>query len=225
MSGYKFTAAQRFAVYTVHGGVCYLNGEPLYLKQMRIDHVLPRSLKDDPERLSNVLKEYGLPDDFDLDSFGNWLPTCDPCNSLKYKDPFRPTPIIQRHIDRARAKAGETKALAERVVTNQAISKALHILEIALDAAQLEPAALAPLIKLHEQHQRRAQDREFRITPQFTILHEREGYRIVQTNYGAAGHMPSQATAHLSSTCPNCGNYGPWSGARCLSCGHLIEVD
>ena len=67
MSGYRFSAAQRFAVYTVHGGTCYLNGEPLYLKQMQIDHVIPRSLKNDPDRLSMVLKEYGLPDDFELE--------------------------------------------------------------------------------------------------------------------------------------------------------------
>lgn len=224
MSGYKFTAAQRFAVYTVHGGVCYLNGEPLYLRLMRVDHVLPRSLKDDPERLSAILKDYGLPDDFNLDSFENWLPTCDPCNSAKYKDPFRPTPIIQRYIDRARAKAAETKALAERIVTNQAISKALNTIEMAIDKAQFDPNALEPLVKLYEEHQRRAQVREFRVTPQFTILHEREGYRVVQTNYGV-GYMPSQDTAYLASPCPNCGNYGPWSGARCLSCGHLIEVD
>jgi len=78
MSGYKFTAAQRFAVYTVHGGTCYLAGEPLYLKSMRIDHILPRSLKDDPERLSVILEEYGLPHNFELDSLENWLPTCDP---------------------------------------------------------------------------------------------------------------------------------------------------
>lgn len=224
MSGYKFTAAQRFAVYTVHGAVCYLNGEPLYLRLMRVDHVLPRSLKDDPERLSAIFNDYGLPDDFDLDSFENWLPTCDPCNSAKYKEPFRPTPIIQRYIDRARAKAAETKALAERIVTNQAISKALNTIEMAIDQAQFDPNALAPLIKLYEEHQRQAQIREFRVTPQFTILHEREGYRLVQTNYGV-GYMPSQDSAHLSSPCPNCGHHGPWSGARCLSCGHLIEVD
>lgn len=224
MSGYKFTAAQRFAVYTVHGAVCYLNGEPLYLKAMRVDHVLPRSLKDDRERLSMVLKEYGLPDDFDVDSFENWLPTCDPCNSAKYKEPFRPTPIIQRYIDRARAKAPEAKALAERVVTNQAISKALNTIEMAIDQAQFDPNALEPLIKLYEEHQQQAQVQEFRVTPQFTILHEREGYRIVQTQYGV-GYMPSQDTAHFSSPCPHCGDYTAWSGARCLGCGHLIEVD
>ncbi|TWB07199.1 hypothetical protein [Bradyrhizobium stylosanthis] len=222
MSGYKFTAAQRFAVYTVHGAVCYLNGEPLYLKAMRVDHVLPRSLKDDSERLSTVLKDYGLADDFDLDSFENWLPTCDPCNSAKYKEPFRPTPIIQRYIERARAKAAETKALAERIVTNQAISKALNTIEMAIDQAQFDPNILAPLIELYEEHQRRAQAREFRVTPQFTVLHEREGYRIIQSSYGV-GYVPD--AAQPSSLCPDCGNYGPWSGARCMSCGHLIEVD
>lgn len=224
MSGYRFSAAQRFAVYTVHGSTCYLNGEPLYLKQMRIDHILPRSLRDDPERLSVVLKEYGLPDDFELDSFENWLPTCDPCNSAKYKEPFRATPIIQRYVDRARAKAAGTKALAEQIVTNQALSKALNIVEIAVDQGQLDPAALAPLIDLYEQHQKQTKNREFRITPQFTILHERDGYRLVQTSYGI-GHMPSENTVHLSAPCPLCGNYGPWSGARCLGCGHLIDGD
>jgi len=224
MSGYKFTAAQRFAVYTVHGAVCYLNGEPLYLRLMRVDHVIPRSLKDNPGRLSAILRDYELPEDFNLDSFENWLPTCDPCNSAKYKEPFRPTPIIQRYIDRARAKAAEAKAVAERVVTDQAISKALNTLERALDQAQLDLAQLRPLIELYEEHQRHAQARQFRVTPEFRILHEREGYRIVKTNHGV-GYMPSQDTAYLSSPCPNCGNYGPWSGARCLGCGHLIEVD
>lgn len=223
MSGYKFTAAQRFAVYTVHGAVCYLNGEPLYLKAMRVDHVLPRSLKDDPQRLSTVLKDYGLPDDFNLDSFENWLPTCDPCNSAKYKEPFRPTPIILRYIDRARAKAAETKALAERVVTNQAISKALNTIERAIDQAQFNLADLRPLIELYEEHQQRAQVREFRVTPHFTILHEREGYRLVHTNYGVGLMTPS--SRDLSAQCPSCGSKDMWNGPRCLNCGQQVDGD
>lgn len=222
MSGNKFSPAQRFAVYTVHGATCYLNGEPLNLLTMQIDHILPRSLKDDPERLAEVLKEYGLPDDFNLDSFENWLPACHPCNSAKYKEPFRPTPIIQRYVDRARSKATEVEALAKRIVTNQAISKALNTLEIAIDQGQLDLIELKPLIELYEEHQATAQIREFRITPHLTVLHEREGYRIVQTNYGA-GYQPTNRMVDISFQCPNCGNDGPWSGARCLSCNELIE--
>lgn len=226
MSGYKFTAAQRFAVYTVHGGICYLNGEPLYLRLMRVDHVVPRSLKDDPERLSAILKDYGLPEDFNLDSFENWLPTCDPCNSAKYKEPFRPTPIIQRYIDRARAKAAEAKALAERVVTDQAISKALNTLERALGQTQLDLSALKPLFDLYQEQQLRAQShmREFRVTPHFTILHEREGYCLVQTNYGV-GLMTLVGSGASAARCPACGNDDLWNGARCLSCGHLVDGD
>ena len=223
MSGYKFTAAQRFAVYTVHGAVCYLNGEPLYLKSMRIDHVIPRSLKGDRERLSAVLKEYGLPGDFDLNSFENWLPTCDPCNSAKYKEPFRPTLIVQRYIDRARARAAETEALAKRVVRDQAISKALNTVEMAIDQGQLDLTDLRPLLELYEEHQRRAQVREFRVTPQFTILHEREGYRLVQTNYGIELMTPS--TTNLSARCPNCGSNDMWNGPRCLNCGQEVGGD
>jgi hypothetical protein len=46
---------------------------------------------------------------------------------------FRPTPIIPRYMDQARPKAAETKALGERMVTNQASSKALNIVEMAID--------------------------------------------------------------------------------------------
>jgi hypothetical protein len=222
MSGYKFSPAERFAVYSVHGGTCYLNSEPLYVKTMRVDHVLPRSLKNDPERLSVILREYGLPADFELDSFENWLPTCDSCNSLKYKNPFRATPIIQRHIDRARAKAGEAKALARRVLTDQAISKALNTLEMAIDDGQLESATIAPLIELYES-QRPPENGGLRLTPRYTVLYDEGSYRIVRTPYGV-GHEPSQgASADRAFQCPNCGYYGPWSGARCLGCGHLIE--
>lgn len=224
MSGYKFTAAQRFAVYTIHGAVCYLNGEPLYLKTMRIDHVLPRSLKDDPERLSTVLKDYGLPRDFDLDSFENWLPTCDPCNSKKYKEPFRPAPIILRHIDQARSKAAKTKALAERIVTDQAVAKALNTIERALDGRQIDPSVLDPLIRDYRQATKRDETHEFRISPEHTAIYEGESYRIVRANYGV-GFRPSRGPIDSSFLCPHCGNYGPWSGARCQSCGHLIQDD
>ena len=147
----------------------------------------------------------------------------------KYREPFRPTPIIQRYVDRARSGAAETKALAERIVTNQAISKALNTIERAVDQGQLDLPTIEPLIQLFEQHQGRSRLREFRITPQITILRELEGYRIVQTNYGV-GYVPSRSTADITFQCPHCGNYGPESGPILLGLrtddrGWLIEID
>jgi hypothetical protein len=95
---------------------------------------------------------------------------------------------------------------------------------MAIEQGQLGLTDLRPLMELYEEHQQRAQVREFRVTPQFTILHEREGYRLVQTNYGV-GLMTSQASPVQSARCPTCGNFDLWNGARCLSCGHLIEGD
>lgn len=223
MSGIKFTPAQRFAIFTVHGATCYLNGEPLDLVTMRIDHVIPRTLKAEPERLSAILKDYGLPANFNLDSFANWLPACDPCNSKKYKYPFRPTLLFQRCIDQAMAKASDAEALAEKVVTNQAIARALNTIERAADQAGLNLEMLAPLVQLYEEHQRQAQIQEFRVTPHFTVLHEREGYRLVQTNYGVGLMTPSNT--NLSARCPNCGSNDMWNGPRCLNCGQQVEGD
>jgi len=58
---------------------------------------------------------------------------------------FRPTPIIPRYMDQARPKAAETKALGERMVTNQASSKALNIVEMAIDRGSATLADLRPL--------------------------------------------------------------------------------
>lgn len=223
MSGIKFTPAQRFAVYTVHGATCYLNGEQLDLMTMRVDHVIPRTLKAEPERLSAILKDYGLPVDFNLDSFANWLPACDPCNSKKYKHPFRPTLLFQRYIDQAVAKAPEAEALADQVVTNQRVARALNTIERAAVQGNLDVELLAPLVELYEQHQRQAQVREFRVTPHFTILREREGYRLVQTNYGVGLVTPS--STNLSARCPNCGSNDMWNGPRCINCGQQVDGD
>lgn len=224
MSGYKFSPAERYAVYTVHGSHCYLCSKPLYLQMMRVDHVLPRSLMDVPNRLAAILEDFALPSGFKLDSFENWLPACEPCNVAKGMKPFRPTPIIQVHIDRVRSKAAQTEALAKRILTNQAISKALNTVERALGNRQIDLSVLDPLIRDYGQATRQDGAHEFRIAPNQTVVYEGASYRIVRTSYGV-GYTPAQSTADITFQCPHCGNYGPWSGARCLSCGHLIEED
>ncbi|MHC2289851.1 hypothetical protein [Bradyrhizobium barranii] len=222
MSGYKFSAAVRYAVYTVHGSHCYMCGKPIYLHTMRVDHVLPRSLMDTPERLAAILRDYGLPPDFNLESFENWLPACEPCNVGKGDRVFRPTAIVQVHIDRARSNAAKAEAAAKRIVTNQSISKALNTLERALDARQVDHGILEPLIRDYRHAANQDEIHEFRISPNHTVIYEGETYRIIRTNYGV-GYMPSQGAVDISFQCPQCGNFGPWSGARCVSCGHLID--
>lgn len=126
--GYKkhaFTAAERFAVFNTHGNRCYLGGELLTATTFEVDHILPKALLQCPTELQGVLTGFGLPADFDLNDFGNWLPACRPCNRRKRKQVFRPTPIIQLEIDQARSKAEGAKKRAQRAVSEKNLADAV----------------------------------------------------------------------------------------------------
>jgi hypothetical protein len=230
--GHKFSNAERFAIFSIHGGKCYINSEPIDLRSMAVDHIIPEQLADAPEELAEVLRQYGLPSDFDLNSFSNLLPACGPCNRRKSSQPFRPTPLIQSFVDRARSRASDVETLARKVVSDQQLSKALATIEFAVEGGHLEIAALAPLVRAYAKAQERIPDdqsrssdaAEFRATPFFSVLYDADSYRMVTTPYGT-GYVPTVEKPHASFYCGHCGSRGPWSGARCLSCGHLVEDD
>ena len=58
-------------------------GEPLRLRDLEIDHIVPQSLEDDVAAWAHVREQQGLPDDFDINSYGNLAPACSACNGKK----------------------------------------------------------------------------------------------------------------------------------------------
>ncbi|MFD1328723.1 hypothetical protein [Mycoplana ramosa] len=56
VSKYVFTVHERWAIFRVHGERCYLGREPIDLKTMQVDHIVPESLLDDPESLAKALE-------------------------------------------------------------------------------------------------------------------------------------------------------------------------
>ena len=92
------------------------------------DHILPEHLLNDWDQLQRILAQFGLPTDFDLNSFENWLPAYGPCNRKKRGHVFRPTPIIQLYLDRARDRAPVARKEVEKTRSDQEIGKALAIL-------------------------------------------------------------------------------------------------
>lgn len=138
--GYKkhsFTQAERFAVFNTHGDRCYLGGEILTHTTFEVDHILPESLLQTPYELQEVLAGFGLPADFDLNDYGNWLPSCRPCNGRKRKHVFRPTPMSQMMIDRARSKAEAARERAQRAVSEKDLADALAKLAKAYEVNDL----------------------------------------------------------------------------------------
>jgi 5-methylcytosine-specific restriction endonuclease McrA len=227
MSGYKFSAAERLAIYSVHGGSCYLCGAPLDLTTMCVDHILPDSLSAEPNRLAQCLRDFGLPESFNLNSFENWLPACRRCNGQKSSKPLRATPIIQIQIDRASSRAALVREHIARSASNQEISKAMATLEKARDARQIPVSLIETLVVKFDEGRPKSGNSdegpiEFRLSPYLKVLYEANTHRIVLTQWGA-GYVPKGEVIDPSFYCGNCGSLGPWSGAMCLSCGQMIE--
>ncbi len=100
---------------------------------MQVDHIIPEHLIDDPIRLDVVLREFGLPPTFDLNSFENWMPSCPTHNNQKRDTVFEPTPIIQKVLQDAAKKADLARRTAARVITNKRIGRAINEILIALE--------------------------------------------------------------------------------------------
>lgn len=223
MSTYKFSPAERAAIYSTHCEKCYLCSKPLNLKTMEVDHVIPESLLEKPAELQTVLSAFGLPSDFDLNSFANWLPACSPCNGTKNDLIFEPTPIVQVHLQRAIAKAGNARALAAETVSERRIANALNVLERARDDGKLDDGVIQTLsefIALHRTPDLSGQP--IRLTPLYEIITEQNGIRLVRGPYGVGGG-PAIRDPNSSFSCPNCGSIAVWNGARCVICGEMND--
>lgn len=133
MSHYKFSNAQRYAIFLVHGMKCYLCGDPLDLTSMTVDHVLPEHLLTTPSLLDGAKLALGLPASFDLNSFENWMPACTSCNSKKSGLQFEPSLLIQVQLQHLAKTADKARRLCNEVVSSRQVSLALSALERARD--------------------------------------------------------------------------------------------
>jgi hypothetical protein len=132
MSRYKFSSAQRYAIFLVHGMKCYMCKKPLDLTSMVVDHILPEHLLQKPSLLQVAQSALGLSASFEINSFHNWLPACSVCNSKKSGLEFEPSPLIQVELQHLANKADKARRLCEEVIGTRRVSLALSVLEQAL---------------------------------------------------------------------------------------------
>lgn len=248
---HSFTAAERWAVFTTQGARCYLCGRPVDFASMEVDHIIPERLIDEPEKFADVREAFDLPIDFDINSYENWLPSCRRCNGQKSSVVFAPMPIIAVQLNRARNKAPDARKVERRTVSDKKFGDALALVEMAVTTSDLLAQKLKPIVQLYldehpdavramlmERDERAGQISRFglgfqtvpepvlelRLTPFATVLYRSSGTEIVATPYGV-GFRPTDPSPDPSFYCGHCSSVGPWSGARCLSCGYLSDND
>lgn len=239
----RFSDAERWAVFTAYGQHCYLCRRPIDFRSMQVDHVIPEELLAHPTELKDVLANLGLPATFDLNAFGNWLPSCGPCNSKKSTARFEPSLMLQLELQRARELASKAEGLARATVSNRQIGNAFAALQRASANNQIDACELAPLVsdflRAHPDVARLLQDEfshtklafmvepepllELRLAENAKFVFSDQGINLVQGRHGV-GYRTREPNPDSSFYCSNCGSLGPWNGSRCMSCG-MMDCD
>jgi hypothetical protein len=83
MAAQTFTAPHRHAMWTVYGYKCFYCREQLRWDALRVDHLVPQYLAEDPDKRASVFRDLSLPDDWSLTDDHNLVAACDHCNSRK----------------------------------------------------------------------------------------------------------------------------------------------
>jgi hypothetical protein len=221
LSKYRFKPSERYAVFTVHGEICYLCRKPVDMATFQVDHIIPESLESKKETLEKALDSYGLDGSFNLNSFENWMPACAPCNNEKRETVFKALPIFAVQLDKAARKAEQARQLEKDVGTSRQIAKAVGTLEAAHQKGKLGGISLVRLLPLLEYLQPRREPenlgKPLRVSPVLEVLRRNGAFVTVKGPYGV-GTGTDNAPNHGGFRCGSCGA-SAWNGARCVVCG------
>lgn len=221
LSTYKFKPSERYAVFTVHREVCYLCKQPIDMATFQVDHVIPEYLSEHPAYLQSVITSYGLSEDFDLNSFENWLPACARCNNEKRGATFEALPIFAVQLKKASGNADKARALEVEIKSKQTVSRAITIIETAHQQGtlgELHFSRLRPLVEFHQEHREpELASTPIMLAPLFEVLSQDGELLTVKGPYGI-GVGRANPPSHGNFRCPSCG-HSAWNGARCVVCG------
>ena len=230
MSKYKFSHSERYAVWLKHDKRCWLCLEPLRLAECSVDHVIPEQLLTSPDELAGVLEQYGLPADFSVNGFGNWLPAHQRCNQQKSGAVLEYVPGLKLTLDKLAKKASKVAASAQAVTRNIEKDKVLAKVNVAFENKRVTEDDLKELIvSLRDIADDDAAIIEEEIgihfhfdTSRWKVVHQSTGY-VVVSDGRLGGMVPTTATPDITWECPACGRYGPWNGVMCMSCGRMSD--
>jgi hypothetical protein len=209
----------------VHNERCYLCREPLDLLSMEVDHIIPELLLRDPVAFESARDQLGLPADFDIQSFANWLPACRRCNTAKRSTVFSPSPLVQVCLQRAQVMATRAATLASKTVQNASVTRAWNTIKRAHAQRGLTPdleSAISEFLQYHSTIRPQATPyQRVILTPWLEVLSENGGIRLSRGPYGNGGG-PVGPDVHPSFICTSCGS-SAWNGARCVGCGAMDD--
>jgi len=146
VSKQRIPPRKRYALWIAHKGICSYCKELLRYKDVWIDHILPAHLLKNPDRLAQVLKEYDLSSDFDIEDYCNWLPTHWRCNLDKAGNIFDQG-TTRYYINIARERLTTAQDEEQKIIRDLRKDKLVGSLEIALSEGLLSKKAIFAILE------------------------------------------------------------------------------
>lgn len=144
MGAQKFSIIERRAFWEAHGKRCAYCAEPLWYRDLFLDHIVPQSITGALER-RGIMESCGLDGGFDLNSRLNIVPSCHRCNTTKGASLFEP-PRLMLILEIARSKAPKVEALEKQYQQEQKSENIRLTLSLALARGDITPDQLSALL-------------------------------------------------------------------------------
>jgi hypothetical protein len=201
---YPLCPLGRYVLHEVHRGVCWLCGTYVELANMEADHVIPRAARQ-------VMSQFQLPPEFDLDGIENLMPSHGWCNARKSK---KVNFLMVDGLAKARQYSDTVRSRVRKIIESLSDSRISHQIEIG-QLAEGDREILRRAL-------RQADEREYQssLDQRWTNV-RRLSEGLVEASgplgRGVAAVGRTRVSEYL---CPSCGGYGPWEGAKCCMCGY-----
>ena len=143
MSG-TLNGVERYAIWIAHSKRCAYCQEPLKYADLEIDHIIPRSLRKNPQELQNLIAQLSLDANFDLDSLENLLPVHGDCNSRKKARVFSQA-NARFFLEIAQGKLGTIRKLIPQLEIDSSREKLLALVGAALQSGNTDLGELAEI--------------------------------------------------------------------------------
>jgi hypothetical protein len=224
MVKHKFTSAEKYAVWETYSYCCYWCGDPLEILQVTIDHVIPEHLEEKTKELIWIIEHYGLPKDFQVNSFENWVPSHNNCNSRKSITVYKPSPAFIALLDSIIKKGPIAQKKFKSLIKAKEKSKVIGKILIDIEENKITKADLFALLGTTNEtvpiiSEDKAGKLHILLSDRWKVVNVINNDLAMVSDGRMAGITPTTKNPHISWTCPNCGSYGPWNGVMCMNCG------
>lgn len=149
VSQQRFSDIHRRALWEAHRKRCLYCGEPLFSKELVIDHIIPEKIAKDVKRIDELRVTHGLGADFDIEGDENLAPACNACNTDKIDRLLSPerAALILTRVEARLPKVNRLKAIYQKQANDDDVALGVSV---ALEKGLISPAEVGNILRRYE---------------------------------------------------------------------------